>query len=1066
MKFWKLWSKPAHQDSDNIKSSPKYSSSKKQTHFRLAWLGLAVLLAVTTIGAWALRPIPPLAVVAYSAPGADSAGRTPAPPHDWRSHIESPSSAASTDPEQRFPGSETLTSTHESNPAVSVPGPASAGPSIPAVSIPAVSPLGISATGAESANALADPEATTAAFEFDPLGDIAVTSSVADGASAEPDPHATGTNFAEPAPQIFDTIVVCPRPWQTQLEPWLAYRTAQGRSIGLVDTPHNAQQLKDLLSGQYLLGLKYVLLVGDVPNRFALERNGIPAGEIDSEVSRRFGGPAQVASDNWYADMDGDHAPDLAIGRWSVDDAQQVADIAAKTIRFETEPDPDFAQKRIEFVAGVGDFGFLEDKVIENTATRLLTDLIPRQFQVNMTHASWRSVYCPGPDCFQEQFFASLNRGALFWVYMGHGARWGLDSARFPDREISTVTTRDSEKLSGNAPSIALLLACSTGEFANRRDCLAETMVAAPAGPVAVLAGSGVTAPYGLASMGYEMLVQYRDENPQELGVWLQQAKRRMVLTAAAENRQPLQEEFQRRSAEQSQTEIENNLEPVSGPDRWADESPAIDYRKMLRNLALWFSPTADMLQQEVNEHAEMMTLFGDPLLRLPQFAEIQLAAQTEATPQDEPWLIVSGTMTGSDASHVTLELVHPLDQMPFRAKTRPKYKADTKFSDTLLADYQRANDRVIQRLIVPCVNGSFTVKAARLKDLPEQIWIRASADAHQNQARSGPQIANDPPGDQTVETLALDLKPTHPTPTPSPTPPRHASAILGRALGVCEVKIHGGIVNQRLPTPTVTPVSFALPASENSGPRETENQSESQLPEAAQEQEQKPEQEQEQEQEQPERSMDDLIGEDDEFQVLGKPFELFDKQSLTGWKLTNFGGEREVEVADGLMKLSLGDPLTGITFQGNKALPVSDLPTENYEIQVRAKKVEGGDFFCGLTFMVGQQPCSFIVGGWGGTTVGLSSIDQKDAARNETRRLKKFETDRWYLIRVRVTAEKIQCWIDQEKMVEQTREGHEFSVRPEVRLSLPLGMSAFQTTAQVSDLRLVKLQRKQADGE
>jgi hypothetical protein len=47
-----------------------------------------------------------------------------------------------------------------------------------------------------------------------------------------------------------------------------------------------------------------------------------------------------------------------------------------------------------------------------------------------------------------------------------------------------------------------------------------------------------------------------------------------------------------------------------------------------------------------------------------------------------------------------------------------------------------------------------------------------------------------------------------------------------------------------------------------------------------------------------------------------------------------------------------------------------------NYEIKLEAKKVTGNDFFCGMTFPVGDSFCSFIVGGWGGPVVGLSSID------------------------------------------------------------------------------------------
>lgn len=173
----------------------------------------------------------------------------------------------------------------------------------------------------------------------------------------------------------------------------------------------------------------------------------------------------------------------------------------------------------------------------------------------------------------------------------------------------------------------------------------------------------------------------------------------------------------------------------------------------------------------------------------------------------------------------------------------------------------------------------------------------------------------------------------------------------------------------------------------------------------------------------------------------------LFDGQSLDGWQATAFGGEGEVSVDDGAIRMERGSELSGITWQG-------EFPHENYEITLEARRVEGHDFFCGLTFPVGEEPCSFIVGGWGGGVVGLSSIDGADAAHNDTTEWKEFETGRWYRITVQVSDEAIRCSIDDEQLVDQPRQGHEFSIRPEVFLSKPLGISCYGTVAAVRDLR------------
>ena len=75
-----------------------------------------------------------------------------------------------------------------------------------------------------------------------------------------------------------------------------------------------------------------------------------------------------------------------------------------------------------------------------------------------------------------------------------------------------------------------------------------------------------------------------------------------------------------------------------------------------------------------------------------------------------------------------------------------------------------------------------------------------------------------------------------------------------------------------------------------------------------------------------------------------------------------------------------------------------------------------GIDFFCGLTFPVKEDFCSFIVGGWAGAVVGLSTIDGLDASENETTKLMRFEKDEWYKIKLRVTFEKIETWINEGK--------------------------------------------------
>ncbi len=179
---------------------------------------------------------------------------------------------------------------------------------------------------------------------------------------------------------------------------------------------------------------------------------------------------------------------------------------------------------------------------------------------------------------------------------------------------------------------------------------------------------------------------------------------------------------------------------------------------------------------------------------------------------------------------------------------------------------------------------------------------------------------------------------------------------------------------------------------------------------------------------------------------------ELFDGQSLAGWEVTNFGGEGDCRLENGSLIVEAGYPLSGVTSTR------ADLPKSNYEISLEAKKNSGVDFFCGLTFPVADSHCTFVVGGWAGAVVGLSCIDDQDAAHNATRKLMKFEKGQWYKIRVRVEPNRIRAWIDEQSMVDQDIEGKKISVRNETRPSRPLGLCNFETTSEFRNIRLTTL--------
>lgn len=179
----------------------------------------------------------------------------------------------------------------------------------------------------------------------------------------------------------------------------------------------------------------------------------------------------------------------------------------------------------------------------------------------------------------------------------------------------------------------------------------------------------------------------------------------------------------------------------------------------------------------------------------------------------------------------------------------------------------------------------------------------------------------------------------------------------------------------------------------------------------------------------------------------------IFDGKSLDGWEITNFGPQGPVSVSGGRIILGMGDGCTGVTW-------TRDFPAINYIVTLEAMRIQGNDFFCGMTFPVVEKFCTLIVGGWGGTVVGLSSVNKMDASENETTSLRKFEKERWYKICLVVKPDTIKAFIDDEKVVDFVINEKELSIRPEVQLSKPFGIASWNTTAALRNIRVVSIER------
>lgn len=177
----------------------------------------------------------------------------------------------------------------------------------------------------------------------------------------------------------------------------------------------------------------------------------------------------------------------------------------------------------------------------------------------------------------------------------------------------------------------------------------------------------------------------------------------------------------------------------------------------------------------------------------------------------------------------------------------------------------------------------------------------------------------------------------------------------------------------------------------------------------------------------------------------------LFDGATLGGWRPAAFPGQGKVAVREGMLVLERGDRMTGVVL-------TRPFPQVNYEIRFEAARLEGNDFFAGLIFPVKETFCSWICGGWDGSTVGLSNVDGYDASENETSINRDFQQGRWYRFRLAVTGERLRAWIDDSAVIDLDVTRHELALRfDDTDLAKPLGFASYGT---VGGIRKIEWRR------
>jgi hypothetical protein len=429
--------------------------------------------------------------------------------------------------------------------------------------------------------------------------------------------------------------------------------------------------------------LMSVLLVGDAVCERGDDSAGdrrrlplVPTFYLPARVTQRWGSDRCIATDHPYADPDGDGVPELAVGRLPASNREMLALMIAKTLNHERSADFGTWRRQIHFVAGTGGFGPVTDKAIELASRGLVATMVPEPYTIALTYGYRQSPSAHEVCPLRDAVVGHLDEGPLLFVYIGHGDRGSLLPGDDGAAGISScVTSSDIARLGGRGPrTIAALFCCYAGSFDGKDPSLSESLFRHKNGPVAVLAGSRVTMPYGMSVLGTELLRSHFRGTASTLGQALLQAKRAALSDGSDQ------------------------------PDRAA-----------LDAVASLLSPNPNELAQERAEHVILFNLLGDPLLKLHRPAEVVLDLSPVARAGDK--ISIRGRCRIRGRCHIDLVPLRrrsvAVDRTSLRhtaSESWPESRLAANWPDGEDKTYDSANDTRVDYGTFPVSDGHFSV--------------------------------------------------------------------------------------------------------------------------------------------------------------------------------------------------------------------------------------------------------------------------------------------------------------------------------------------------------------------
>jgi hypothetical protein len=292
-----------------------------------------------------------------------------------------------------------------------------------------------------------------------------------------------------------DLLIITRRDLFSAITPLKNLRLSQGLKVTMVDVDDifdefnygrkSSQAIRDFLSyasSSWKVKPRYVLFAGsasyDAKNYLGFgDFDLVPSQLIDTQQM-------EAASDDALADFDGDAVPDMAVGRLPVRNASEASALVTKLIGYEqSRPSQSVLLVSDSFI----DYNF-------QAMSSQLKPLVPRGYRVDELA---RGQVADAST--KKKLIGAISRGPRIVNYTGHGnvTNWNGD----------ILTVADAGLLD-NDRSLTMFVAmnCLNGYFNDPGTLsLAEALMKARGGAIAVFASSGMTPPDDQALMNQEL---------------------------------------------------------------------------------------------------------------------------------------------------------------------------------------------------------------------------------------------------------------------------------------------------------------------------------------------------------------------------------------------------------------------------------------------------------------------------------------------------------------------------------------------------------------------------------